>query len=266
MWGMPPSRESRWERISENGDLVFFYAGRPVSGVVGCATVCRKFRDSKPQWSEEKRQRKAVWPLRFEFEFKFRIDPAFWNQQRIHLSELQRFRYGGFQELPLDIAQKLLVLFPATASTGGINLVEHTTSNAAISRPENSHGDAKSSLVEIGRMQSFIAETEYPVFSKRLDVVWRRLELSVPSHVFEVQVGGNLTEAMGKLKQAHELWNSRILLVGTPGHRSSFNQLVGGSFREIGGSVKFVELTCIHDLYQRKRAYQDLESQLGILS
>lgn len=91
------------------------------------------------------------------------------------------------------------------------------------------------------------------------------MELSVPSHVFEVQVGGNLTDALGKLKQAHDLWNSRILLVGGHDHRAPFKQLANGAFREIGKHVKFIELGHVEELLSKKRAYRDLETDLGIL-
>lgn len=265
IWGLKTTQQSRWETISESGDVVFFYAGKPVSGIIGCATVLRKYRDNKPEWPEERKERKAIWPLRFQFSFKFRIDPSFWHHQKIQLVELEKFRQGGFQELPVDIAQKLLSLFPATATMQDIGAVELPVKDASPLHLENPHDQAKLWLVDIGRMQGFIPETEYPVLTKRVDVVWRRLELSVPSHVFEVQVGGNLTEAIGKLKHAYELWNSKILLVAAKEHLSPFKQLIGGSFREIGERAKFIELAHIEELYQRKRAYRELEAQLGIL-
>jgi hypothetical protein len=127
------------------------------------------------------------------------------------------------------------------------------------------HDQGKAWLVEIGRLQNFIAEEEYPVLTKRVDVIWKRLELSVPSHVFEVQVGGSLPDAMGKLKYAYDLWNSKILLVGGPEHQDSFRQLANGSFREIRNHVRFVDIANVEELYQKKRAYRELEASLGIL-
>ncbi len=80
-----------------------------------------------------------------------------------------------------------------------------------------------------------------------------------------MHVGGNLTEGMGKLKQAFELWNSNIFLVGKEEHRRSVNELVGGTFHEIQQKLRFLELPQIQDLYQRKRAYRELEAELGLM-
>jgi hypothetical protein len=49
----------------------------------------------------------------------------------------------------------------------------------------------------------------------KLDVAWRRVEKGSPTYVFEVQIGGDLYHAIGKLKHAHDLWNSNIFLVTT---------------------------------------------------
>ena len=120
-------------------------------------------------------------------------------------------------------------------------------------------------LVEIGRLQRYVAEAEYPIENRRLDVVWRRVQRSVPSFVFEVHVSGNLTEAVGKLKHSAELWNSNIFLVGKEDHRAAVSQLAGGTFHEIQQRLRFLEFSQVEDLYQQKRAYRQLENQLGIL-
>jgi len=70
---------------------------------------------------------------------------------------------------------------------------------------------------------------------------------------------------MGKLKHAFDLWNSNIFLVGKNEHRAPANQLAGGTFREIQQRLRFIEVSQVEDLYQRKRAYRELEGQLGIL-
>jgi len=127
------------------------------------------------------------------------------------------------------------------------------------------HGRAQGLLVEIGQLQRYVADSEYPIENRRLDVVWRRVQRSVPSFVFEVHVSGNLTEAVGKLEQSTELWNSNIFLVGKEEQRAAVGQLAGGTFHEIQRRLRFLEFTQIEELYQRKRAYRELENQLGIL-
>ncbi len=72
-------------------------------------------------------------------------------------------------------------------------------------------------------------------------------------------------EGMGKLKQAHDLWNSNIFLVGKKEHRRPVNELLSATFREIQNRLRFIELAQVEALYQRKHAYRELEGQLGIL-
>ena len=70
-------------------------------------------------------------------------------------------------------------------------------------------------MIEVGGLEGFIAEKEYPFpdIRERLDIVWRRVRASVPTYVFEVQIGGNLHQALTKLKHAHDIWNSNIFLI-----------------------------------------------------
>ncbi len=48
-------------------------------------------------------------------------------------------------------------------------------------RSDNLHKEIKQKLVEMGKIQKFLAEAEYPMDGSRLDVVWRRVEKSVPT-------------------------------------------------------------------------------------
>jgi hypothetical protein len=76
-----------------------------------------------------------------------------------------------------------------------------------------SHRDYQEMIKEIGKLQGFIAEMEYPMEGEKLDVVWRRVVGSVPTYVFEIQIGGDVYHALGKLKHAWDLWNSNIFLI-----------------------------------------------------
>jgi len=181
---------------------------------------------------------------------------------------------GGFQAIEDSLADEILKSLPAGAELEMLQLTEATSKSSQLLVAEantpsirvDPHGHAQSLLVEIGRMQKFVADSEYSVENRRLDVVWRRVQRSVPSYVFEVQVSGNLTEAMSKLKQARDLWNSNIYLVGKDEHRGPADQLLGGPFHEIQDRLRFIELSQVEELYSRKRAYREFENQLGILA
>jgi hypothetical protein len=132
---------------------------------------------------------------------------------------------------------------------------------------ENSptHEDLKNLLVEIGKLQAYIANAEYPMGTKRLDVVWRRLPESVPTYVFEVQVGGDIYHALGKLKHAYDIWNSRIFLVASSDNLSTVNELLSGTFHEIQDNLTFIDTEKIQNLHKAKCNIYNIEKELGII-
>jgi len=271
IWGMKASQRSLWEEIHSDSDLVFFYVTAPVSGVVGAGLVRTKLQQLSPLWPEERERNEVIWPLRFEFDVLTLLPPKTWPQGRYSSEELKARAGRGFQSIEPALAEEILRALP-----GGVKAVDQirlamvlpsTTLQGvpAEAAPPEPRERAKSLLVEIGRLQKFVADAEYPLDTRRLDVVWRRVQRSVPSFVFEIQVGGNLTEALAKLKQARDIWNSNIYLVGKEGHRGPVGQLLGGSFHEIQDRLRFIEIGQVEQLYERKRSYRELENQLGIL-
>jgi hypothetical protein len=131
-------------------------------------------------------------------------------------------------------------------------------------RVSPSHDELKHRLVEIGQLQGYLADEEYVFDTGRLDVVWRRVERSVPTYVFEVQVGGDVYHALGKLKHAYDLWNSHIFIIAPQADRHRVENLLSGTFHEINSRIKFIELRMVEELYKRKKAYLDFERELGI--
>ena len=273
IWGLRKTQRHYWESLAENTDLVFFYVTTPVSGVVGHGIVRTKLHQPSPLWPEERARNEVIWPLRFEFDVVACLPPHSWAEQRITSVELKSRARSGFQSLDASTATGLIRALPAqvprdlvlTAQDSGRG-VPTAFPTLPPQMPADAHARAQWQISEIGRLQRFMAEREYPIENRRLDVVWRRVQRSVPSYAFEVQVGGNLTEGVGKLKQAYDLWNSNVFLVGKEEHRQPVNQLLSTTFREIRDRLRFIELGQIEELYESKRAYRELESQLGILS
>ncbi len=121
-------------------------------------------------------------------------------------------------------------------------------------------------LAEIGTFQRFIAEKEYPMEKERLDVVWRKVIRSVPTYVFEVQVGGDVYHALGKLKHAHDLWNSRIFLVGdSKSFRDKADLLLSGTFHEIQPTIQILDVERISRLHSVKQELRQLEEDLRLI-
>jgi len=252
--------------------MLLFYATSPVSGVVGYGSVGAKFVQDRPLWPQEIKERRVVWPLRFEFNVERCLPIAQWQTSKVTSDRL--FPRAGFQVLDSTLAQELISKLASLHKEYPVQ-----TPFAAVARespgmyptqvPKEqkaslSHDEVKRRLAEIGQLQGYIADEEYPFDIGKIDVVWRRVLHSVPTYAFEVQIGGDIYHAMAKLKHAFDLWNSHIFLVAAPQDEQKFESLLSGTFHEVSSYIKFIELDKVDELYKRKRAYRDFERQLGI--
>lgn len=258
IWGLQATTRQTglWETISP-GDYVLFYATSPVSGMIGYGVVRTKFRQDKPLWPQEIREGKVIWPHRFEFDVKFCFPQDRWETQKIVSDAARAIARGGFQAIREELANELIRDLAPEA-------IAPPSAPSAEKKGVSPHDEIKSKLVEIGRLQKLIAESEYDMDGARLDVVWRRIDRAVPAYVFEVQIGGDPYHAIGKLKHAFDLWNSNIFLVVSDEDVTKARELLTGTFHEIEGKVKLVELAKIDELFRRKKAYRDFEAELGI--
>jgi len=256
IWGLQATtrQTALWESISP-GDYLLFYATSPVSGIIGYGVVRTKFRQDKPLWPQEIREGKVIWPHRFEFDVKFCFPQDRWETQRIFSDAARAIARGGFQAIREELADELIKRLSAGA------IAPPSVEKKAVSP----HDEIKAKLVEIGHLQKLIAESEYEMDGAKLDVVWRRIDKAVPAYVFEVQIGGDLYHAIGKLKHAFDIWNSNIFLIVSDEDLPKANTLLTGTFHEIQRKVKLVELGKVDELLKRKKAYYDLEAELGIL-
>jgi len=272
IWGLRGSQKRYWDRMTENSDMIFFYVTSPVAGVVGNGILRTKLHQISPLWPAERADNQVIWPFRFEFYVISCLAPSVWKDQRIGAEELKSRVRSGFQELEPGLAEKLIKSLPAGRPDGlilsppvGVPAVRSPILETPLVQTPDTHQQIQTSLAEIGRLQKFVVDIEFPLENRRVDVTWRRVQRSVPSYVFEVQVGGNLTEALAKLKHAYELWNSHIFLVGKPEHKNPTPQLCDSSFHEIKDRLRFLELSQVEELHRRKLAYREFENQLGIL-
>jgi hypothetical protein len=254
VWGLQGTKRRWWERMTE-GDGLVFYVSRPVGGAVGLGRVNTKFKQDKPLWPEEIQKGEVLWPLRFEFDVEFCFPPVQWGTSRLDIDALRAIVQAGFQPLKDKARDAALQAFaPLLARPSG-----DRADMAGL------HEELKAKIAEMGKIQKFLAQVEYPMEETRLDVVWRRVEKSVPTYVFEIQVGGDIYHALAKLKHAYDLWNSRIFLVAGPPDRNKAESLLSGTFHEIRGRLAFIEIDKMQELYTKKKAYRELEEDVGIL-
>lgn len=266
IWGLKKTQSHLWDALAEN-DLVFFYATQPVIGIIGYGVVRTKFRQDRPLWPQEIQENRVIWPLQFEFDVDQCLPHGEWTMSRISSEDLKRLARFGFQLLNEDTAHRLISHLESVRQLEYFQERLETTVEKvaeAVTPYVPSHDELKQRLVEIGKLQKFLAEEEYTFDIGRLDVVWRRVERSVPTYVFEIQVGGDPYHALAKLKHAFDLWNSHIFIVACQADHNNVEKLLSGTFHEISSRVKFIELGKIEELYRRKKAYLDLEKELGI--
>ncbi len=277
IWGLKETQRHLWESLSE-GDTLFFYATQPVGGIIGYGIVRTKLKQNIPLWDEEIKQNIVIWPLRFEFDVEKCLPHDEWEANRVVNDRIKQLARSGFQLLSADVVRQLVLSMKSIPKLEYVYKVEVAADQTVAEEPPkyvetpveppvvkvNLHDLLQQKLVELGRLQGYIAEPEYTIDSERLDVVWRRVERSVPTYVFEVQVGGDVYHALGKLKHAFDLWNSHIFIVATHDDRSKVDKLLAGTFHEINERIKYLELDKIEELYKRKKAYFDLERELGI--
>ena len=186
-----------------------------------------------------------------------------WVNRNVLIEGLKSIVRGGFQEISGELAETVIrALQPGYKPAGGEDQIVKEREKGE--KKEITHREIQRLLVEIGKMQKFIAEAEYKMDGTRLDVVWRRVEKSVPTFVFEVQIGGDLYHALGKLKHAFDLWNSRIFLITTERHKAEAEALLSGMFHEIRSRIRVIDVTEIVELHGRKKKYKEFEERLGI--
>ncbi len=269
IWGLKETQHHLWESLNES-DKLLFYTTKQVGGIIGYGIVQTKFKQNQPLWPQELKEHRVIWPLRFEFDVEFCLPSDKWASDKIVSKEL--WPRAGFQMLSQNIGEKLVSI---TATLGyafkskepsliSEPSVEYAGATEEIQKTPPSHDQVKETLVTIGKLQKYICQEEYPFATGKLDVVWRRVEQSVPTYVFEVQVGGDIYHALGKLKHAFDLWNSHIFIVAPETQRSQVENLLSGTFHEISNRIKFIELQQVEELYRRKKTYLDFEKELGI--
>lgn len=249
IWGLREKQKRHWSALEE-ADVVFFYVMRPVAGIIGYGIVKTKFRQTQPLWYEELDKNKVLWPLRFEFNVEHCLPPDEWERDKI-TSELLRYKTGvGFQQIDSSMAQEIISKFR-----------ERETLE---SEEPLSHKEIKQKLIEIGKLQNYIAEGEYSFDLGRLDVVWRRVQQSVPTYVFEVNVKGDLYHDLAKLKHAFDLWNSNIFIIASDTNEAKVRQMLSGSFHEIAERLRFIDFEKVRKLHERKKDLIELEKEFGI--
>lgn len=92
-WGVSPHLKFLWERVKE-GDPLFFYATRPVSGLIGMARARSKMEEKSLLWPDEVHENRIKYPFRIEFEIVSIINEADWRAKRLPIRYPNLIRHG----------------------------------------------------------------------------------------------------------------------------------------------------------------------------
>jgi predicted RNA-binding protein len=267
IWGVKEGLKNSWEKLKP-GDILLFYVTSPISGLIGFGILETKFKQDKPLWPDELMKNEVIYPFRFEFKIDYLIPVRDWYERKIDISGLKLGYRAGLnfvkdrkkiEKLNQIIKEKWNIELPLKEVRWEIR--EERPSY----RTTLSHRDYQEMIKEIGKLQGFIAEMEYPMEGEKLDVVWRRVVGSVPTYVFEIQIGGDVYHALGKLKHAWDLWNSNIFLITDKESIPKIQDLLKGTFHEIDPQLVIMNLEDVQELFSTKKKLRDLERKFGIL-
>jgi predicted RNA-binding protein len=264
IWGVREGNlVKRWEKL-QKGDLVLFYVKSPIKGIIGFGKIESKFKQDKPLWPDEVRAKQVIYPYRFDFQILGLLSPEKWKEEFLSLSDLSISIQAGVN----PIAKKEVV-------EEIINRVNDKF-NVSINAPEikeplkekevgkSLHNQIRDKLVEIGQMERFISEKEYPIDGERLDATWRRVARGVPTKVFEVQIGGSPHQALSKLKHAFDLWNSEPFIIVDQENLRKVEELLSGTFHELHPYIRIILADKVQDLYDSLTKETSLKKAFGI--
>lgn len=269
IWGVREGRLKKfWDRL-ENGDLLIFYVKAPISAAVGVGLAENKFRQDKPLWLDEVRTKTVIYPYRFEFKIIYYLPKERWKADSIALRDLKLGIQAGMNPVsnPENIGQligRINQKWRLNLSQEKFDFIERVISIPKEAQGESLHNNIRDILREVGVLEGFLSEIEYPLDGQRLDVAWRKVVNGVPTRVFEVQIGGNVTEALSKLKHANDLWNSEPFIVITDKDREKVNSLLSGTFHEIANRIRILTVADVEELYRQALAHIELKKRMGI--
>ncbi len=127
------------------------------------------------------------------------------------------------------------------------------------------HDTTKNMIFEIGKWEGRYAEIEYEIANLgKLDVVWKRIKTGHPAYAFEVQIKGNFYQALAKLKHAFDLWNSIPILVTTQDFVTQAEELLSGSFHEMGKQARIIDYEKIRVLFSLEKELHWLKEELDL--
>ena len=278
LWGFPENKINlkRWKAISQ-GDKALIYAQyRGKRGIWMLGMVRKTFLNRNPvkYWDPP-----TGYPLQLTFDIEFPPKKG----EKLSLEDFDKVRPLTKEELAMSIgipafrpiADRWSLFVFEDSSLEGVTypyskfdqvLNEFEVRNKPVKRLKApSHKEIKEIIYEMGLIQRKFPAKEYDLDGAPIDVVWRKTEKSAPYIAWEIQIGGNLYQALTKLKHAFDIWNSIPILVTTQDQVDEAKKWIEGSFHEIAHAFRVVTWERIREFYESKKKVKSIESELGIM-
>jgi len=283
IWGLKPRYQAEFQAL-DTGDLLWFYSTSPISGIIGVGVIKDKYTDNVNLiWEEELKRKEVIWPLRFRIHVLKILPQARWKIDRVKINDFGIFWQIGFQPLKNE---HVIELFRRVRSIFGEINEESIFAGATIMQPIMikekqllytplleekliiSHKELQNQIAEIGKLQFYYTEAEYPVElpgeKKNLDVVWKREIDGVPTFAFEVELSGTLEKAIERLKFAFRKWNSRPRIIIPKEFTKKVYNIITVSNKDFSQQIKIYEPKQIVELLTQKRELKSIEQNLEI--
>jgi hypothetical protein len=271
IWGLKTRNQSDFNSI-KIGDLLWFYSTSPVKGVIGIGTVKDKYIDNvNLVWDEEVKSRNIIWPLRFRIQVLKVLPVHRWKEDNIKIND-----FGLFWQTTLHLLNENQVselLKRTSKSLGNIDL-ENLYAGASITHSEKvndrsiqfedtaekkfelNHSTLKNQIAEIGKLQAYYSEVEYPILlpneRKNLDVIWKRELEGVPTYAFEIELSGMLERAIDRLVISFKKWNSRPRIIIPDNYSNKLKNLIDLTDSDFYNNIKIYKPAQISELYDLK--------------
>jgi predicted RNA-binding protein len=269
IWGVRVGLKKSWEKL-QKGDMLIFYVTNPISGVIGIGSVEDIFEQKNPLWPDEIKENKVIYPYRFEFKVLYIVPKPNWNENKINIKDLKINYRAGLNPLAnKESIKTFLERIDTSWNTkfGEIIKEEKIIESIIEIKPRSLHDDIKNRIKEIGEIEGFISEIEYSEPPYRFDVVWRSSKVvgGVPKYVFEVQIGGDIQQALAKLKHAYDKWGfPRLFLICNQEDVNRVNQYLGGTFHEIKDRLNVILVEKIVKLHEIQTEDFKLKKEIGL--
>jgi len=282
IWGLKPRFQAEFQNLKV-GDILWFYATSPISGVIGIGVVKDKYDDRvNLVWKEEFEKKEVIWPLRFRIHVLKVLPRRDWGKKRIKINDFNLFWQLGFQPLKPEYiielsnrASKVFGIINKESVFFGPTITQPllVKEKQAVYTPEEkqviiSHRELQEQIAEIGKLQFYYTELEYPIElpneKKNLDVVWKREISGVPTFVFEVELSGMIERAIERLKFAYLKFNSRPRIIVPEDIMPKVHNILSAGEKKFREDIRIYEPLQIEQLFEQKRQLKTLEQNLAL--